>query len=142
MVLANKLASLFFNDIRRSVNHADGLFHSIGYWIAYCPLLFPCGITAAYWPGVEFLQIAIAVSETSFAWCEVPRRGSVQACGNGLCPLGRRCEHVKVLEVFLAVSEIFRVGSGSPAAVLPTDVYLPSLAHGSDAALDFSVVSP
>ena len=24
---------------------------SIG--IAYCPLLFPCGITAAYWPSVD-----------------------------------------------------------------------------------------
>ena len=50
MVFANNLAALFY-DIRRSVNHELGLFHSIGYWIAYCPLLFPCGITAAYWSG-------------------------------------------------------------------------------------------
>ena len=46
MVLANNLVSLIFYDIERSVNHKNGLLHSIRYWIAYCPLLFPCGLIA------------------------------------------------------------------------------------------------
>ena len=50
---------IFLNDTTRLNNHEIGLFHTIGCWIAYCPLLFPCGITAAYWQAA-CLQSACA----------------------------------------------------------------------------------
>ena len=38
----------FLHDIKRSVNQDKDKNHSVGYCCCLLPLLFPCGITAAY----------------------------------------------------------------------------------------------